>query len=487
MPQRGTTSTNGFALQSKAFERAALKSESHRVVALLSVLAVTTFLVLLRGVVRQNYVLLVAQTLVLGFIIAHELVMLRAIRTALRDDTDVMPELWGFNVLIESQIPTVALFILLLAQWMTPYHVLVAPAIVLYFLFITLSTLRLNPPLTVVTGLLSALGYIVVTVFVHVSYVDAAATAYAFPLVVYILYALLIFIGGIIAATVAQQVRGYVKAALREARLQGELERINHDLDIARSIQQGLLPASPPQLDHFEIAGWNQPANQTGGDYFDWQLLPDGQIAISVGDATGHGIGPALVSALCRAYARASFLVEPKQAQLLERLNGLLAGDLADDRFVTFAVIFLNPVSGEIKVLSAGHGPILWYRRAKDKLENFEAQGIPLGMIAGMTYEDSRMRCLKAGDMIVLVTDGFYEWENPAGEEFGLERLNQTIRAARDCSAEEVIARLHTAVRDFSKGTEQKDDLTAVVLKRKNIVTHARKEAAQNELVTVTT
>jgi serine phosphatase RsbU (regulator of sigma subunit) len=305
-------------------------------------------------------------------------------------------------------------------------------------------------------------------------------------LVVYILYALLIFIGGIIAATVAQQVRGYVKAALREARLQGELERINHDLDIARSIQQGLLPASPPQLDHFEIAGWNQPANQTGGDYFDWQLLPDGQIAISVGDATGHGIGPALVSALCRAYARASFLVEPKQAQLLERLNGLLAGDLADDRFVTFAVIFLNPVSGEIKVLSAGHGPILWYRRAKDKLENFEAQGIPLGMIAGMTYEDSRMRCLKAGDMIVLVTDGFYEWENPAGEEFGLERLNQTIRAARDCSAEEVIARLHTAVRDFSKGTEQKDDLTAVVLKRKNIVTHARK-AAQNELVTVTT
>ena len=487
MPQRGTQSTNGFALESRAFERASLKSESYRVIALLCVLAIIVLLAVIRGVATQNYVLLVGQVVVLGFVIAHESVMLRAIRAALRDDAQVVPELWVFNVLIESQIPTVALFVLLLAQWMTPYQVLVAPAIVLYFLFITLSTLRLRPALTLITGLLSALGYIFVTFYVHFSYVDAAATGYRFPLIVYLVYALLILAGGIIAAAVAQQIQGYVKAALREAKLQSELKQINHDLDIARSIQQGLLPASSPQLDHFEIAGWNQPANQTGGDYFDWQLLPDGQIAISVGDATGHGIGPALVSALCRAYARASFLVEPKQAQVLERLNGLLASDLADDRFVTFAVIFLNPANSEIKVLSAGHGPILWYRRASNKLENFEAQGIPLGMIAGMTYEDSRMRSLKAGDMIVLVTDGIYEWENPAGEEFGLERLKETIREARDCSAEEVIARLHKAVKDFSRGTEQKDDLTAVVLKRKATVASSKKEMAQNELVVVTT
>jgi serine phosphatase RsbU (regulator of sigma subunit) len=108
-------------------------------------------------------------------------------------------------------------------------------------------------------------------------------------------------------------------------------------------------------------------------------------------------------------------------------------------------------------------------------------------MIAGMAYEDSRMRCLKSGDMIVLVTDGFYEWENPEGQEFGLERLKETIREARDCSAEEVITRLHKAVKDFSKGTEQKDDLTAVVLKRKATVAELKKETAQNELVAVTT
>lgn len=482
IPLRTTKSAN-YDLNSRAFERAALKSESYRVLALLIVLGVIAVFAIVRGIATQNYVLLIGQIIILAFVIAHESVMLHAIKSALRDDETVVPELWVFNILIESQLPTLALFVLLLAHWMTPYQVLVAPAIAIYFLFITLSTLRLRPGLTLFTGILSALGYLFVSFYVDLRFSESTADRFPFP--VYLVYAGLILGAGIIAAAVARQIRGYVTAALREAKLQSELERINHDLDIARSIQRGLLPASAPQLDNFEIAGWNQPANETGGDYFDWQLLPDGQLAISVGDATGHGIGPALISALCRAYARASFLAD--HDQILERLNGLLANDLADDRFVTFAVIFLNPITSEIKVLSAGHGPILWYQRADNKLEDVEAQGIPLGMIAGISYEDSRLKCLKAGDMIVLVTDGFYEWQNPESEEFGLERLKDTIHQARDCSAEEVIARLCAAVKEFSKGTEQQDDLTAVVLKRKNTVVARKRDTTQEELVALTT
>ena len=89
--------------------------------------------------------------------------------------------------------------------------------------------------------------------------------------------------------------------------------------------------------------------------------------------------------------------------------------------------------------------------------------------------------------MIVLVTDGFYEWQNRVSEEFGLERLKDTIRQARDCSANEVIARLYTAVKNFSEGTEQKDDLTVVVIRRKTTATPKKTEAAQNELVALTT
>jgi len=312
------------------------------------------------------------------------------------------------------------------------------------------------------TGVLSALGYLFIVFYVGATYPNPEKS-----LAMYYSYAGAVLAAGILAALVAGEIRIHVSAALREAQLQGELERINHDLEIARSIQQGLIPASSPKLENFDIAGWNQPADQTGGDYFDWQTLPDGRVAISLADATGHGIGPALVGALCRAYARASFLSNGGGDKVLDRLNTLLASDLSDNRFVTFAVMFLDPQKSDVKVLSAGHGPILWYQREKDKMENLEAQGIPLGMISGISYEDSGARTLDQGDMLVLVTDGFYEWENSKGEDFGLVRLERTIREARDSSASEIIEKLRAAVESFCQGTEQKDDLTAVVLKRK--------------------
>jgi serine phosphatase RsbU (regulator of sigma subunit) len=298
-------------------------------------------------------------------------------------------------------------------------------------------------------------------------YPDPDARLAAFPRAVYLIYAGLILAGGIVAAIVAGQIRIHVRAALREADLQRELERVNHDLNIARSIQQGLLPAHSPRLDDFEVAGWNQPADQTGGDYFDWQALPDGRLAISLGDATGHGIGPALVTASCRAYARASFLAGGDEDGLLDRLNRLLAEDLSSNRFVTFVVAFLDPSRSHLQVLSAGHGPIMWYRYATDEIENLEAQGIPLGMIEGVKYGLATEVCLAPGDMLALVTDGFYEWENPEEEEFGVTRMEEVIRSSRDCPPEEVIARLRSAVASFCQGTEQKDDLTAVILKRR--------------------
>jgi len=365
------------------------------------------------------------------------------------------------------------LFLLLGGPWLRPYQALVAPAVLVYFLLIILSTLRLSPTLTTLTGLLSALGYLFVTLYTMMRFQNSPAQSDALPTAAYFIYAAVILTGGILAAVVAGRIRTHVAAALREAELNSKLEQVNHDLDIARSIQQDLLPAESPKLEDFEVAGWNEPANQTGGDYFDWQSLPDGRLAISLGDATGHGIGPALVSALCRAYARASLAVDKEHHQVLDRLNRLLADDLSANRFVTFALVFLDPVRSEVEVLSAGHGPILWYKHATHEVENLEAQGIPLGMIAGVNYEQAPVRKLAPNDMIVLVTDGFYEWENASGQEFGLHRLESVILQSNNCSAEELISRLRASVEDFCGGTEQKDDLTAVVLKRKGVTTTA--------------
>jgi serine phosphatase RsbU (regulator of sigma subunit) len=455
-------------IESEAFYRATLNSEWYRIVGLLSLLGLLLVYTVVRAFAFGDVRLFLAQTLVLAIVIAHEAIMLIVIRRALKNEKDVSQATWMLNVFVESQLPTVALFLLLASQWLTPSQVLVAPAVLVYFLFIILSTLRLSPSLTVLTGILSALGYLMVAFYAAAKF-EGSARLGALPRPVYFIYAGLILSGGILAALVSAQIRHHVAAALREAALQNELEQVNHDLDIARSIQQGLLPGKLPALDQFDVAGWNQPADQTGGDYFDWQALPDGQFAISLADATGHGIGPALVSASCRAYARASFLGNGGQNGVLDRLNRLLAEDLSANRFVTFAVVFLDPSNSNLRVLSAGHGPILWYKYATNTIVNLEAQGIPLGMIAGVKYSQGTEVSLASGDMLVLVTDGFYEWENPDSEEFGMKRLAAVVRESRDCSSEEVISKLRRSVASFCRGTKQQDDLTAVVIRRKAV------------------
>jgi serine phosphatase RsbU (regulator of sigma subunit) len=454
-------------IESEAFQIATLKSESYRIIGVLCVLGALLPYVIVRALISDQLLLLPGLTLVLVLAIVSEATMLVLVRRALKNSWQVSSKVLRLNVFLETQVPTVALLLLIESRIVGPYQALVAPAMLLYFIVIILSTLRLSPALSLWTGFLSSSGYLVVFVYTVLTYGRPDPRLVTFPIGIYLVYGALIMIGGIVAAFVASQVRTHVLAALREAELNSKLEQVRHDLDVARSIQQGLLPTRSPNLEEFELAGWNQPADQTGGDYFDWQALPDGKLAISLGDATGHGIGPALVSASCRAYARASFLSSNGNNGLLDRLNGLLAEDLSSNRFVTFAVVFLDPVRSQVKVLSAGHGPILCYHHDTDQLENLEAQGIPLGMLSGFKYEHATEKDLERGDMLVLVTDGFFEWENPEGEEFGLARLEEVIHESRDCSAEEIIARLRSAVHVFCRGTEQKDDLTAVILKRK--------------------
>ena len=138
------------------------------------------------------------------------------------------------------------------------------------------------------------------------------------------LNAITLFIGGIVAGAVAGQIRRHVQAALREAETKRKLEVLEHDLQVARSIQQSLLPRQQPQLDGFDIAGWNQPADDTGGDYFDWKTMPDGKLVVSLADVTGHGVGPALLAAVCHAYARSNFSVTQDLPAALEHIHQAL-------------------------------------------------------------------------------------------------------------------------------------------------------------------
>jgi len=253
----------------------------------------------------------------------------------------------------------------------------------------------------------------------------------------------------------------------RLAHEKAALEKIEKELDIARDIQRNLLPTRDPGLADFDIAGWSQAAEKTGGDYYDWQTLADGRIAISLADATGHGIGPAIVATVCRAYQRASFLNSGALATLLGNINDLLADDLSDGRFVTFVVGVLNPARHRVEILSAGHGPILYYSSADDGIHEVEPQGLPLGIMKGVSYDEPSAVELQPGDFLLLTTDGFFEWANPQGELFGQERLIESALRVKSRTSAEIIKSIYSDVIAFSEGTPQDDDVTAVVVKRR--------------------
>ena len=245
-----------------------------------------------------------------------------------------------------------------------------------------------------------------------------------------------------------------------------EKQRIQRDLNIARSIQQSYIPAKPAEAKGFEIAGWNKPADETGGDCFDFLTLDSGDVAIMLADATGHGIGPALVIAPCRAMFRGAVSVLPNLGEVVGLVNNLLSDDLPGDRFVTSFFGRLCPADSVLTFLSAGHGPLLYYTAATNEVREMPAGGVPLGIVRDFPYGEPNRITMQSGDMMVLITDGFFEWVGASGEQFGTQRIGEIVSALRDRPCSEIIQTIYDAVLKFAEGTPQADDLTAVIIKK---------------------
>ncbi len=454
-------------IHSEAFQSAALRSERFRILGMLGFLIAAAIIVGLRhlttdSAVEQSFVLKVGGLIVL--LAVYEAQILRVVGRNQLSGLEPPVWLWGVNLIVETSFPTLLLFLIATGSDNGPYSALVAPGILLYPIFIILSTLKLSPRLCFLTGLLSTGGYLLVVVFVFSTTEAPEFGVYSLPL--YMTYAATIFLSGAVASGVAGQIRSHVVAAMKEAETREKMERIKQDLNIARTIQQGLLPESMPTVDGFQIAGWNKPADETGGDYYDWQAISNGCVAISLADVSGHGIGPALVTAACRAYARAAFPTVSSIGEEMDKINALLVEDLPSDRFITFVVAVIDPATSQIQLLSAGHSPLLFFTAADGKVENFAAHGIPFGLMAGIPYGDPQVIDMAKGDMLVLITDGFTEWMNSDDEEYGEDRISEVLQDARDLTPDEIIVRLYDAVREFGSGVEQADDLTAVIIKR---------------------
>ena len=275
-------------------------------------------------------------------------------------------------------------------------------------------------------------------------------------------------------APVATNVREFRRLAeaqegMREGlRARMKLGKIERDLDIARGIQQGLLPTQAPSTPGFVVEGWSKPADQTGGDYYDWMTLPDGSTLITLADVTGHGIGPALIVAVCRAYMRAATAAtsEVALAEAVTQVNDLLHADIPSERFVTAAIGVLHAEKNEMMLLSAGQAPMFFHHAATGETENWAADDLPLGVAPGVEFESPRLIRFEPGDTLVLTTDGFFEWANASGEMYGTQRLEQFVTEHAGEPPQQFIAAMHAAVVTYAAGEVQPDDLTAVVVRR---------------------
>jgi serine phosphatase RsbU (regulator of sigma subunit) len=455
--------------QSPAFQQALLGSERLRIRIVIAAIVAAFAIRSLRTVImfsRPNLDLWVKTSVFIAIFAIYELLMLRAVNRSIQDGRDLPNAVWIANIAIESCIPALALAFLSGGEIEPAYKPLANPAVLLYFFFIILATLRLDPTVCRISGIVSSVSYLLASAYLGWAPRHSGGTSLLSPEKAVMGFALALVIGGFVAGAVAGEIRKQVEAALREAETKRQVERLQHDLEIARSIQQSLLPTSAPAIEGFEVAGWNLPADQTGGDYYDWQILPDGRLLTALGDVTGHGIGPALLAAVCRAYVRAIFTPEHEMLTAMQKVNAALSKDVGRGRFVTFVAVICTPGSSRVQMLSAGQGPLFLYLLRQDTFDAMPAQGLPLGLMPDLASDPPKILELNPGDLLVLATDGFFEWVNGHDEQFGVKRMEDTIRASREKASADIISALYKAVIDFSGGTRQDDDLTAVVIKR---------------------
>ena len=455
-------------ITSHAFHAAELRSERVRIFGVLIFLAVVTVVLTVRVFLLHTTVLNthVAWNLLLAAVLGlYEYAMLRLVHRALTKKREFPRILWLTSTLLETAVPAVGVAWLTTTDFESAYRPLASPATLLFFVFIILSILRLDCWICRLAGITAAVSYLSAAVYLGWIPPTPGAPAPVTQTDVS-LYAIILLVSGFIAGGVAGEIRKHVEAALREVETRRQLDRVQHDLQTARDIQQALLPQKPPELTGFAIAGWNKPADDTGGDFYDWDSMPDGRLIIVLGDVTGHGIGPALLAAACRAYARSGFGAHQDLFAAVTQINAAISRDLDPSRFVTFAGVACSAGTGELEILSAGHGPILLYTSASDSFSQVDSQGVPLGILQEFVSGPATKIQLQKGDIFLLITDGFVEFENPAQEEFGKLRLENVVRASRSMPPDQIIKALYDAVLAFSSGTKQMDDLTAVLVKR---------------------
>jgi len=256
---------------------------------------------------------------------------------------------------------------------------------------------------------------------------------------------------------------------LIEARL--ERERLERELALASEIQQRFQPAAPPHIVGYELQGISFPCYEIGGDYYDFIERKDGRLVIALGDVSGKGTAAALLMSSLHAAVHAQAGSHDSLVATISAVNRYLADNIPANRFVTLFYAELDPESGSLAFLNAGHNPPLIVHSA-GTVEQLASGGLPLGIKPDAEYREGRTQ-LQPGDVLVIYSDGVTEAVSPTGEEFGPTRLYEVVSRNIEASAAGIRDRIESSLTKFSQGTSAADDITLVIVKRQAEAKHA--------------
>jgi sigma-B regulation protein RsbU (phosphoserine phosphatase) len=244
-------------------------------------------------------------------------------------------------------------------------------------------------------------------------------------------------------------------------------EAMKREVEIARQVQERLFPQHPPVVPGLDYCGVCRPARGVGGDYYDFLLLPGGELGVAVADVSGKGISAALMMASLQASLRGQTMQGPeKLAALVERVNRLVYEVSSPERYATFFFAQYQPESHALTYVNAGHNPpmVLSRRGAEWMVQRLEVGGTVVGLLPQCAYSQDSVQ-LHAGDVLVAFTDGISEAMNLADEEWGEESLLATLKQCDGKNAAETVACVIAAADEFTAGAKQYDDMTVVVMK----------------------
>ncbi len=271
----------------------------------------------------------------------------------------------------------------------------------------------------------------------------------------------------IIGAFANQAAVGLERAKHLEERL--EKERMQKELEVAREIQEKILPQELPQLDSIQLAAHFTPASEVGGDYYDFFQIAPGKLALVVADVSGKGVSASLIMAEVKGIFESLCCILESPAQMLTRVNEILKKSLGKNRFVTLIYGVVDIETHTLRFARAGHPPLLHYHAETGSIDHVQPRGVGLGLVAGPVFakgiEEVEVH-LGPGDVAVLYTDGISEAKNDTMEDFGPRRLEEVVRAHPGADAAQLGRAIIDSAAAFSGSQPQHDDITLVVLKR---------------------